>query len=1008
MKSILPLVALSLALSSFTHAQTNGVWTNTAAGNWSAATNWSGGNVAGGTNASADFNTINITADTTVTLDTPVTIGSLIFGDTDTNSAAGWTLSSGPLTLAGTNPIVTVNALGGGKSVTFGAQVAGTNGLIKSGTGRFVLNNSSNNYTGSISNSFMSFAAFGTPLFATVVEQGRLVLGSSTAAGTGNILVITNPALLAPLTAFLDLNGNTVANNIGIAGDTYLYNGNTSNAATVNGDVWVRNFGRIGSAAVGEAGTVIVNGKIVFSGSGVSLFTGLSGALVVFNGSVTHSNSNGAITVQTGTLRAQDGVNIATNSTLRIGNPTGNSGGIFESSANMTRLIGTNAGEISVGPGSTTNTNIANIGFSAFGAPITVALGGTSSPTALTWGQTNFLQVPSILVLNGATANNTLTFVNSINLAGSNRTITVNAATAIVNGGLTNGALTKAGAGTLVLGGTNAFTADTTITGGTLRTSLNNFAGNVIMTNNSTFALDEATNSDFTGIISGAGSFGKAGAGTLTLSASNSYSGNTAISAGALRLATSNSLGVTTNAVSVADGATLDLNGQNNANRVVTIAGSGSGSLGAVVNNGTNSATGLRLAFTSAVSIGGTTRIDTSFVGATPNINGGTNTLTKVGTNQFTINVGAVSMGTFNITQGNVVSVNTATSLGDAAFGTVVSSNASLAFFNSSTNALTNNEPITLAEGAELGGNTATSRNVLGGPITLSGGTATVRVEVSGTSTLQINGGFTGPGGINKTSGGTLELRGTNTHTGNTTIAGGSVTLVDGARLAFVIGGNGTNNAVNGTGTFNAEGIFDFDLTGASTTTGATWTIVAPTVTDSYGTNFIVSGFSGAGGSWTNTTNGATYVFTQSNSVLTVQSGATNNYASWVSYWQGVSPGFTNTAGTANPDGDPFDNNEEFAFDGNPTIGSPALLTATKVGTNAVFQWVQRKDPPGGVTYAVQKTPNLTIAWTNASVTVSNSANTNGINIPADYERKEFVVPAAGKDFYRVEATIAP
>jgi hypothetical protein len=40
-------------------------------------------------------------------------------------------------------------------------------------------------------------------------------------------------------------------------------------------------------------------------------------------------------------------------------------------------------------------------------------------------------------------------------------------------------------------------------------------------------------------------------------------------------------------------------------------------------------------------------------------------------------------------------------------------------------------------------------------------------------------------------------------------------------------------------------------------------------------------------------------------------------------------------------------------------------------------------------------------------VTVSNSANTNGLNIPADYERKEFVVPAAGNGFYRVQATIA-
>jgi hypothetical protein len=57
----------------------------------------------------------------------------------------------------------------------------------------------------------------------------------------------------------------------------------------------------------------------------------------------------------------------------------------------------------------------------------------------------------------------------------------------------------------------------------------------------------------------------------------------------------------------------------------------------------------------------------------------------------------------------------------------------------------------------------------------------------------------------------------------------------------------------------------------------------------------------------------------------------------------------------------------------------------------------------------VQSTTNLAVGlWASNAVTVSNSANTNGINIPADYERKEFTVPAAGKEFYRVQATIAP
>ena len=56
----------------------------------------------------------------------------------------------------------------------------------------------------------------------------------------------------------------------------------------------------------------------------------------------------------------------------------------------------------------------------------------------------------------------------------------------------------------------------------------------------------------------------------------------------------------------------------------------------------------------------------------------------------------------------------------------------------------------------------------------------------------------------------------------------------------------------------------------------------------------------------------------------------------------------------------------------------------------------------------MQSAANLaTGPWTNAPVTVTNSADTNNINLPADYTRKEFTVPASGSRFYRVRATLA-
>ena len=60
----------------------------------------------------------------------------------------------------------------------------------------------------------------------------------------------------------------------------------------------------------------------------------------------------------------------------------------------------------------------------------------------------------------------------SVSIATANPTITVNASTLAVGGGISNGAgsgFTKAGAGTLVLGGSSSYTGNTNITAGTVK-----------------------------------------------------------------------------------------------------------------------------------------------------------------------------------------------------------------------------------------------------------------------------------------------------------------------------------------------------------------------------------------------------------------------------------------------------------------------------------------------------------------------------------------------------------
>jgi hypothetical protein len=120
------------------------------------------------------------------------------------------------------------------------------------------------------------------------------------------------------------------------------------------------------------------------------------------------------------------------------------------------------------------------------------------------------------------------------------------------------------------------------------------------------------------------------------------------------------------------------------------------------------------------------------------------------------------------------------------------------------------------------------------------------------------------------------------------------------------------------------------------------------------------------------------------------------SYSGWVGAWalSGM-----NTNRTADPDGDGFDNNKEYAFGGNPTVGTPALLAMA--ASNISFIALSN----AMTNYAVQNTTNLSTGpWTNYTVTISNSPNQLEIPLPAYYQRQEFNVPVTPgtNNFYRV------
>lgn len=123
-------------------------------------------------------------------------------------------------------------------------------------------------------------------------------------------------------------------------------------------------------------------------------------------------------------------------------------------------------------------------------------------------------------------------------------------------------ALTKSGTGTLTLNntGSNTYSGGTTVSAGVLQlgdglTSNGSVAGNI--TNNGVLFFANPFAETFSGNISGAGALGKTGAGTLTLSAANNYSGGTTISNGTLLVNNTGGSATGSGAVTIANGGAL-------------------------------------------------------------------------------------------------------------------------------------------------------------------------------------------------------------------------------------------------------------------------------------------------------------------------------------------------------------------------------------------------------------------------------------------------------------------
>jgi autotransporter-associated beta strand protein len=308
--------------------------------------------------------------------------------------------------------------------------------------------------------------------------------------------------------------------------------------------------------------------------------------------------------------------------------------------------------------------------------------------------------------------------------------------------------------------------------------------------------FNNSTGNDYavTGVLAGPGGVTKTNSGTTTLASANTFSGGITVNGGLLVLGGANTSHGAVNVtgggtlrlgnadaissgapVTISNGGTFDVNGLTPNVRIphIHVSGAGVGGNGAIINSSatgiTNNNHALEITLDGDTSWGGTGRYDIAGM----IFNGGTFTLTKVGTNEtwYSANPGStlgpviVNGGLFGIQGLN--GVNTSDSV-------TANAGARIGFFS----AITVTRPLILNGGAiqANGGGTPT----LAGQILLQSpdvaGVPVQALRASGTNVVNISGRLTGPGGFEKSDTGTVQIQGAaNDYAGNTLVSAGTL-----------------------------------------------------------------------------------------------------------------------------------------------------------------------------------------------------------------------------------------
>jgi autotransporter-associated beta strand protein len=449
---------------------------------------------------------------------------------------------------------------------TLAANIANNGGattLTKNGAGKWVLTGT-NTYSG-----------------VTTIANGVLQIGAGGASGTlGSGSIVNNASLdfnrTGTLTVSGAVSGSGWVTNDGPGTVILAANNTYSGDTTINaGTLQIGNGGGTGTLDI-NAG-VIDNGTLVFNSTAAFTLNGVisgKGQLIKQGSGLLKLLGNNTFTGGT-TVAAGGVLQICSGNQGAFASPViTNNGTLLFVRQDAAAFI--YAGNI-IGTGSVTKeANNDNFG--------DVTLTGTNTYTGGT-----FIKAGMIILGDGSTPGagsitGNVTFANSSVSDVAEKRLTFNHPEDYTFSGNIIGAVTNVGTGsgqvapgnagtvyhlsgaTLTFTGTNTYPAGTTISGGTLQVGNGGTSGSIgtgPVNDTGVLVWNRSNDATFGGVISGTGSLVKMGAGTLTLTATNNYTGVTTISNGTLAVSVFTSPGSTNSVFSGIDmsGGTLVVGG---------------------------------------------------------------------------------------------------------------------------------------------------------------------------------------------------------------------------------------------------------------------------------------------------------------------------------------------------------------------------------------------------------------------------------------------------------------